>query len=123
MVNAYRWSPNTSASSDLAAIASRREAREDVASVAQMWVSAAYDDLRRSGPDRGIRVRGVLDRYVIPWFGPQTSTVGDITYLMVHEWLLTLVGRQPSRVMDCPPGPEDVVGSRPEGGLSLREAA
>jgi integrase len=123
MVNAYKWSPTTSATSDLAAIASRREAREDVASVAEMWVAAAYDDLRRAGPDRGIRVRGVLDRYVIPWFGPQTSTVGDITYLMVHEWLLTLVGRQPSGIRDSPPGTGDVVGSKTEGKLSLREAA
>jgi hypothetical protein len=49
MVNAYKWSPTTSAMSDFAAIASRREAREDVASVAQMWVAAAYDDLRRAG--------------------------------------------------------------------------
>ena len=72
----------------------------DVASVAQMWVAATYDDLRRAGPDRGTRVRGVLDRYVIPWFGPQTSSVGDITYFMVHEWLLTLVGRQRSEPDD-----------------------
>jgi hypothetical protein len=71
MVNAYRWSPTNPAASDLAAIASRREVRGDVASVAQMWVAAAYDDLRRAGPDRGIRVRGVLDRYMIPWFGPE----------------------------------------------------
>ena len=52
MVNAYKWSPTTSATSDLAAIASRREAREDVASVAQMWVAAAYDDLAREEPER-----------------------------------------------------------------------
>lgn len=123
MVNAYRWSPTTSATSDLAAIASRGEVPDDVASVAQMWVAAAYDDLRRAGPDRGIRVRGVLDRYVIPWFGPQTSTVGEITYLMVHEWLLTLVGRQLSGVRDSQPGSEDVEASRAKGDLSLREAA
>jgi hypothetical protein len=61
-----------------------------------MWVAATYDDLRRAGPDRGVRVRFVLDHYVIPWFGPQTSRVGDITYFMVREWLLTLVGRQRS---------------------------
>jgi len=39
-------------------------------------------------------VRRVLDSYVIPWFGSQTSTVGDITYFMVHEWLLILIGRR-----------------------------
>jgi hypothetical protein len=76
-----------------------------VASVAQMWVAPTYDDLRRAGPDRGTRVRGVLDRYVNPWFGPQTSSVGDITYFMVHEWLLTLVGRGRSEPDDRPPTP------------------
>lgn len=39
-------------------------------------------------------MRRVLDSYVIPWFGSQTSTVGDITYFMVHEWLLILIGRR-----------------------------
>jgi integrase len=58
-----------------------------------MWVAAAYDDLRRGGPDRADGVRRILDSYVVPWFGPQTATVGEITYPMVHEWLLTLVGR------------------------------
>jgi integrase len=72
----------------------------DVASVARMWVAAAYEDLRRAGPDRATQVRGILDRYVVPWFGPQTGAVGDITYFMVHDWLLTLVGRRPG-------GPDD----------------
>ena len=114
MDNAYRWSP--------AATPANREVPADVASVAQMWVAATYDDLRRAGPDRGTRVRGVLDRYVIPWFGPQTSSVGDITYFMVHEWLLTLVGRQRSEPDHHPP-PEGVGAPRTYRDLSLREAA
>lgn len=59
-----------------------------------MWVAAAYDDLRRAGPDRARQVRRILDSYVVPWFGPQTATVADITYPMVHEWLLMLVDRR-----------------------------
>jgi hypothetical protein len=114
MDNAYRWFP--------AATPANREVPADVASVAQMWVAATYDDLRRAGPDRGTRVRGVLDRYVIPWFGPQTSSVGDITYFMVHEWLLTLVGRQRSEPDHHPP-PEVVGAPRTYRDLSLREAA
>lgn len=57
-----------------------RECRADVASVARMWVAAAYDDLRRAGPDRAVQVRRILDAYVVPWFGPQTASVGEITY-------------------------------------------
>ena len=67
--------------------------RADVESVARMWVAAAYDDLRRAGPDRARQVRRILDGHVLPWFAPQTTTVGDITYFMVHDWLLHLVGR------------------------------
>jgi len=78
--------------------------------MAHMWVAATYDDLRRAGPGRGTRVRGVLDRYVIPWFGPQTASVGDITYFMVHEWLLIQVGRGRSEPDDRPPKPQ-VVGA------------
>ena len=73
-----------------------RQFRADVATVSRLWVAAAYDDLRRAGPDRAMQVRRILDGYVVPWFGPQTSTVGDISYFMVHEWLLTLVGRRRS---------------------------
>ena len=88
-----------------------------------MWVAATYDDLRRAGPDRGTRVRGVLDRYVIPWFGPQTTRVGDITYYMVHEWLLTLVGRGPCEPDDRPPMPEFLRAARTRREFSLREVA
>jgi integrase len=38
-------------------------------------------------------VRWILNRYVNPWFAPQTDTLGDITYFMVHAWLLRLAGR------------------------------
>ncbi|MBV9661001.1 MAG: hypothetical protein JO337_07580 [Acidimicrobiales bacterium] len=68
--------------------------RADVESVARMWVTAAYDDLRRAGPDRAKHVRRILDGYVLPWFAPKTTTVGDISYFMVHDWLLHLVGRR-----------------------------
>jgi hypothetical protein len=62
-----------------------------------MWVAAAYDDLRRAEPDRAKQVRRIIDGYLLPWFTPQTNTVADITYFMVHEWLLTLVGRRSSQ--------------------------
>lgn len=89
-----------------------------------MWVAAAYDDLRRAGPDRAEQVCRILASYVIPWFGPQTGTIVDITYLMVHEWLLTLVGRPRSRPDDRPPV-APVVGGMPgaDRELSLQEAA
>jgi len=38
-------------------------------------------------------VRWILNRYVNPWFAPQTDTLGDITYFMVHAWHLTLAGK------------------------------
>jgi hypothetical protein len=115
MDNAYRWPP--------AATSASREVPDDVASVAQMWVAATYDDLRRAGPDRGTRVRGVLDGYVVPWFGPQTASVGDITYFMVHEWLITLVGRGRLESEDRPVMAEVVGAVRAHRELSLREAA
>ena len=59
-----------------------------------MEVAATHEDLRRAGPDRTAQVLRVLDSYVIPWIRSQTSTVGDITYFMVHEWLLNLIGRR-----------------------------
>lgn len=99
-----------------------REVPRDIASVADLWVSTAYDDLRRAGPDRAEQIRWMLDRYVIPWFGPQTSSVGEITYFMVHAWLLRLVGREH-------PGDEELPllldRDEPDAGrdLSLREAA
>jgi hypothetical protein len=88
-----------------------------------MWVAAAYDDLRRAGPDRATQVRRILDSYVVPWFGPQTSTVGDISYFMAHEWLLFLVGRRPSQPSARCWG-SAALGSYPaDGELSLREAS
>jgi hypothetical protein len=98
-----------------------REVAADVATVARMWVAAEYDDLRRAGPERGTRIRAVLGRHVIPWFGPQTSNVADITYFMVHEWLLALVGRRSSDTAENSRRP--VVASSSEADLSLREAA
>lgn len=35
------------------------EVPRDIASVADLWVSAAYDDLRHAGPDRAERIRWV----------------------------------------------------------------
>ena len=95
----------------------------DVASVARVWVAAAYDDLRRAGPDRAFEVRRILDRYVVPWFGPQTTTVGDISYFMVHEWLLTLVGRRRLELADHGQVPALFGLAQTDGDLSLREAA
>ena len=48
----------------------------------RMWVAAAYDDIRWAGPDRAFEVPRILDGFVIPWFGPQPTTVGDIS----HSW-------------------------------------
>ena len=42
----------------------------DVASVAKAWMSAAYEDLRRGGPDRAERVRRIVEGYLVPWFAP-----------------------------------------------------
>ncbi len=70
----------------------------DVASVAKAWMSAAYEDLRRGGPDRAERVRRIVDGYLVPWFAPRTTTVSDVTYLMAHEWVLRLIGRQQTAV-------------------------
>ena len=68
--------------------------QSDVASVAKAWMAAAYEDLRRGGPDRAERVRRIVDGYLVPWFAPRTTTVSDITYYMAHDWLLHLVGRE-----------------------------
>lgn len=73
-------------------------------SVARMWVAAAYDDLRRAGPGQARQVRRILDGYVLPWFAPKTTTVGDISYFMVHDWLLHLVAvARASRLCPLPP--------------------
>ncbi len=67
--------------------------RPDIASVADAWMAAAYEDLRRGGPERAERVRRIVDAYLVPWFAPRTTTIADVTYFMAHEWLLQLVGR------------------------------
>jgi hypothetical protein len=69
----------------------------DVASVARAWMNAAYEDLRRGGPERAVRVRRIIDGYLVPWFAPRTTTISDLSYLMAHDWLLHLVGRDRSR--------------------------
>jgi integrase len=123
MVNPYGWSGTAHEMSGAATTLAAREVPADVASVARMWVVAAYDDLRRAGPDRAFEVRRILDGYVIPWFGAQTTTVGDISYFMVHEWLLALVGRQRSAPEDDRQVPTLFGLARTDGELSLREAA
>ncbi|HEX4863551.1 MAG TPA: hypothetical protein VFV02_05740 [Acidimicrobiales bacterium] len=52
MANPYGWSGTAHEMSGAAATLAAREVPTDVASVARMWVAAAYDDLRRAGPDR-----------------------------------------------------------------------
>jgi integrase len=66
----------------------------DVASVAKAWMNAAYEDLRRGGPDRAERVRRIIDGYLVPWFAPRTATITELSYLMAHEWVLHLIGRE-----------------------------
>ena len=80
MTNIYAWS----ASQDPVASTSPSpsELAADIRSVADLWVSTAYDDLRPAGPDRAAQVRWILERYVHPWFAPQTDTIGDVTYFI-----------------------------------------
>jgi AcrR family transcriptional regulator len=78
----------------------------DIASVANAWMNAAYEDLRRGGPDRAERVRRIIDGYLVPWFAPRTTTVADVTYYMAHDWLLHLVGREhPTKTRSIPATP------------------
>jgi integrase len=103
-----------------------RKISPDVASVAQAWMAAAYEDLRRGGPDRAERVRRIVDRYLVPWFAPRTATIADLSYFMVHDWLLHLIGRD--QAVEQSPASGDPA-SRPSaargGGdeLTLAEAA
>jgi hypothetical protein len=96
----------------------------DIASVARAWMNAAYEDLRRGGPERAERVRRIVEGYLVPWFAPRTTTTTDVSYLMAHEWLLRLVGR------DRPDGTGKSSGWLPrtssdggDGELGLAEAA
>lgn len=91
MKNVYAWSAGIDHIGPLPSV--RGPLAADIRSVGELWVSTAYDGLRRAGPDRATQVRWILNRYVIPWFGPQTSTIGDVTYFMVHAWLMRLAGR------------------------------
>jgi integrase len=74
----------------------------DVASVAKAWMSAAYEDLRRGGPDRAERVRRIVDGYLVPWFAPRTAAISELSYLMAHEWVLHLIGRQQTATSSTP---------------------
>jgi hypothetical protein len=91
MKNDYAWSTGIDHIGPLPPV--RGPLAADIRSVGELWVSTAYDDLRRAGPDRATQVRWILNRYAIPWFGPQTSTIGDVTYFMVHAWLMRIAGR------------------------------
>lgn len=91
MTNHYAWLPERDSLAFEPSLTGA--SATDIASVGEWWVATAYDDLRRAGPDRATQVRWILSRYVIPWFGPQTSTIGDVTYFMVHAWLMRLAGR------------------------------
>ena len=103
-----------------------RKISPDVASVAQAWMAAAYDDLRRGGPDRAERVRRLIDGYLVPWFAPRTATIADVSYFMVHDWLLHLIGRdQTSQPCTARAGPSPQPHGARSGGdeLTLAEAA
>lgn len=94
----------------------------DVASVAKAWMSAAYEDLRRGGPDRAERVRRIIDGYLVPWFAPRTTTIADVSYVMAHDWVLQLIGRQQSDTLVGPGAPRP--GADTEASeLSIAEAA
>ena len=96
----------------------------DIASVANAWMTAAYEDLRRGGPERADSVRRIVEAYVVPWFAPRTETVADVTYSMVHDWLLHLVGR-PDKSGSTPSGgppPRSTTGDTAKE-VSLQEAA
>ena len=121
--NTYRWTSTSQATTTSSATSAGHEVAADIASVARMWVAATYDDLRRAGPDRATQLRRILDSYVLPWFGPRTSTVCDITYFMIHDWLPTLVGRRRGEPDDHERRIARPEVSMAEGERSLREAA
>jgi integrase len=103
-----------------------RKISPDVASVAQAWMVAAYEDLRRGGPDRAERVRRIIDGYLVPWFAPRTATIADLSYFMVHDWLLNLIGRDKvaeSEATRGGPSPQSNGASSGGDELTLAEAA
>lgn len=61
----YAWSPTANPISDT--LTPARELPHDIASVAGLWVSTAYDDLRRARPDRATQVR---------WIGRSRAAAG-----------------------------------------------
>lgn len=71
----------------------------------------------RTGPGRSAGFS------TVPWFAPQTSTVGDITYFMVHDWLLHLVGRGQGEVAASAPVEPLLIAVGEGRELSPREAA
>ena len=96
----------------------------DIASVARAWMNAAYEDLRRGGPERAERVRRIVEGYLVPWFAPRTATIADLSYLMAHEWLLRLVGRdRPGSTGNPHPWLSLMSNEGGEGELGLAEAA
>ncbi len=99
----------------------------DVASVANAWMAAAYEDLRRGGPERAESVRRIVEAYLVPWFAPRTETVADVTYYMVHEWLLHLVGRAATNGSNGPTAPGGTRAATPDPDqrreVGLQEAA
>jgi integrase len=96
----------------------------DVASVARAWMNAAYEDLRRGGPERAERVRRIVEGYLVPWFAPRTATITDVSYFMAHEWLLRLVGRdRPSSPGKSPSWLTPIRSDGGDGELGLAEAA
>ncbi|MGB7051924.1 MAG: hypothetical protein WBG41_10165, partial [Acidimicrobiales bacterium] len=98
----------------------------DIASVANAWMAAAYEDLRRAGPERAESVRRIVDAYLVPWFAPRTKTITDVTYLMAHEWLLHLVGRVNAPTPSAPRRPGSERPGQPNGAsgeVGLAEAA
>jgi integrase len=96
----------------------------DVASLSRAWMAAAYEDLRRGGPERAERVRRIVEGFLVPWFAPRTTTIADVTYFMAHEWLLHLVGRDRAEASGTLLGPPPVPGPFRDGEeLSLAQAA
>ena len=96
----------------------------DIASLSRAWMAAAYEDLRRGGPERAERVRRIVEGFLVPWFAPRTTTIADVTYFMAHEWLLHLVGRDRAEATGALLGPPPVRGPFRDGEeLSLAEAA
>ncbi len=92
----------------------------DIASICKAWTTAAYDDLRRAGPERADQIRHLIETYLIPWFAPRTQSVADISYFMAHDWLLWLVGREKGQAPRgvTSPSRDSITSARGEVGLA-----